>query len=300
MSKFSLDKFLEFARRSKLIEPERLDQVVSDWKREVTIAQLDDANECAAHLVDAGLLTPWQAHKLLEGRHRGFQLGKYKLLGHLGSGGMSSVYLAEHTLMHRLAAVKVLPQHRLSDASYVARFHLEGQSTAALDHPNIVRVYDLDSDGKIHYLVMEYIEGRDLEAVVAENGPMDPVTAADYVVQAAAGLDYAHQAGLVHRDVKPANLLVDRQGVVKILDMGLAKFAARGRPRRRWSTMSRCWAPPISWPRNRRSIPTRSTAGRTFIRWDVRCISCFRGIPPSLSATPCSGWRPTSTTRRRA
>ncbi len=225
MSKLSLDRFLEFAQRSKLIEPERLEQVVSEWKRQATIAQLDDAGECATHLVEAGLLTHWQAHKLLEGRHRGFQLGKYKLLGHLGSGGMSSVYLAEHTLMHRLAAVKVLPQHRLSDASYVARFHLEGQSTAALDHPNIVRVYDLDSDGKIHYLVMEYIEGRDLEAIVAENGPMDPVTAADYVAQAAVGLEHAHQTGLVHRDVKPANLLVDPQGVVKILDMGLAKFA---------------------------------------------------------------------------
>ncbi len=225
MSKLSLDKFLEFVGRSKLVEPERLETVVSDWKRGATIAQLDDASECAAHLVDAGLLTRWQAHKLLEGRHRGFLLGKYKLLDHLGSGGMSSVYLAEHTLMHRLAAIKVLPQHRVADATYVARFQLEGQSTAALDHPNIVRVYDLDHDGKIHYLVMEYIEGRDLEALVARGGPLDFVVAADFIAQAAAGLAYAHGVGLVHRDIKPANLLVDQQGVVKVLDMGLAKFA---------------------------------------------------------------------------
>ncbi|MEX2111560.1 MAG: serine/threonine-protein kinase, partial [Pirellulales bacterium] len=225
MSKLSLDKFLEFVGRSKLVEPARLDMVVSDWKRRATIAQLDDAGQCAEHLIEAGLLTRWQAHKLLEGRHRGFQLGKYKLLDHLGSGGMSSVYLAEHTLMRRLAAVKVLPQHRVSDASYVARFQLEGQSTAALDHPNIVRVYDLDHDGKIHYLVMEYIEGRDLEAIVARQGSLNYLAAADYIAQAAAGLEHAHRAGLVHRDVKPANLLVDRHGVVKILDMGLAKFA---------------------------------------------------------------------------
>jgi len=225
MSKLSLDRFLEFVGRSKLVEPERLEAVVSDWKRGATIAQLDDANECATHLVDAGLLTRWQAHKLLEGRHRGFLLGKYKLLDHLGSGGMSSVYLAEHTLMHRLAAIKVLPQHRVADATYLARFQLEGQSTAALDHPNIVRVYDLDHDGKIHYLVMEYIEGRDLEALVARGGPLDFVVAADFIAQAAAGLDYAHRVGLVHRDIKPANLLVDQQGVVKVLDMGLAKFA---------------------------------------------------------------------------
>ena len=231
MSKLSLDTFLALARRSQLVDDDRLAQVVNDWKRGATLVQLDDASYLADHLVDCGLMTHWQAHKLLDGRHRGFFLGKYRLLDHLGSGGMSSVYLAEHTLMQRLVAIKVLPQHRVRDASYVARFQLEGQCTAALDHPNIVRAYDLDSEGKIHYLVMEFVDGRDLQALVEHAGPLDFHSAADYIAQAAAGLDHAHAAGLVHRDIKPANLLLDRHGTIKILDMGLAKFgAAKGVP----------------------------------------------------------------------
>jgi serine/threonine protein kinase len=226
MGKLSLDKFLDFLERSNLLACDRIAQLAGDWKRGASLVELDDARYFADHLVETGVITDWQAKKLLEGRHRGFFLGKYKLLDHLGSGGMSSVYLAEHVLMQRLVAVKVLPQNRLSDSSYLARFHLEGQCAAALDHRNIVRAYDLDNEGKIHYLVMEYIEGHDLQAVVAHDGPLDFHAAADYIAQAAAGLEHAHQAGLVHRDIKPANLLVDRQGTVKILDMGLAKFTA--------------------------------------------------------------------------
>ncbi len=230
MSKLSLDKFVQLLERSALVDNDRLLQVVSDWKRQATLRQLDDALPCADHLVDVGLLTHWQSKKLLEGRHRGFFLGKYKLLDHLGSGGMSSVYLAEHVLMQRRVAIKVLPQNRVSDSSYLARFHLEAQAAAALDHRNIVRAYDLDNEGKIHYLVMEYVEGQDLHALVCQNGPLDYHTAANYIAQAASGLEHAHQCGLVHRDIKPANLLVDLKGTVKILDMGLAKFTAETRP----------------------------------------------------------------------
>jgi serine/threonine protein kinase len=230
MSKLSLDKFIELVDRSKLIAADRLAAVVADWKSQATLAQLDDAHDCAEHLVKIGVLTGWQCKKLIEGRHRGFFLGKYKLLDHLGSGGMSSVYLAEHVLMQRRAAIKVLPQNRVSDSSYLARFHLEGQAAAALDHQNIVRAYDLDNDGRIHYLVMEYIEGHDLHALVDERGPLDYHTAANYVAQAAKGLEHAHQCGLVHRDIKPANLLVDLKGTVKILDMGLAKFTVATQP----------------------------------------------------------------------
>ena len=224
MSNVSLDKFLALAARSGLVEPGRLTEVTDDWKNGPSLAQTDGAQSCAEHFVRSGVLTAWQAHKLLEGRHRGFFLGKYKLLDHLGSGGMSSVYLAEHTLMQRLVAIKVLPQHRVSDSSYLARFLHEGQCAAALDHPNIVRVYDLDNRGKIHYLVMEYIDGRDLQQVVANDGRLEAHLAADYTAQAAAGLEHAHAAGLVHRDIKPANLLLDHYGNVKILDMGLSKL----------------------------------------------------------------------------
>ncbi len=226
MSKLSLDKFLMLLERSKLVEPDQLTPVIADWKRQASLAELDDAQFCADHLVETGVLTEWQRRKLCEGRYRGFFLGKYKLLDHLGSGGMSSVYLAEHVLMQRRVAVKVLPQNRVADSSYLARFHFEAQAAAALDHRNIVRAYDLDNEGRIHYLVMEYVEGRDLHALVSQDGPLDYYTAANYIAQAATGLDHAHHAGMVHRDIKPANILVDLKGTVKILDMGLAKFTA--------------------------------------------------------------------------
>ncbi len=224
MSKPALDKFLALAERSRLVPTEALCAAVNQWKQRASASHHDDARSCADHLVDTGLLTRWQATKLLEGRHRGFFLGRYKLLDHLGSGGMSNVYLAEHTLMRRQVAVKVLPRHRVGDGSYLARFHQEGQCVAALDHPNIVRAYDLDSEADIHYLVMEYVDGQNLQAIVERFGPTDFYTAADYIAQAALGLHEAHEAGIVHRDVKPANLLVDTHGVVKILDMGLAKY----------------------------------------------------------------------------
>jgi serine/threonine-protein kinase len=230
MSKLAVDRFLALVERSGLIPEDRLKTLVEQWKRQATAAQLDDAEDCGAFLVGSGVITAWQCHKLLDGRHRGFMLGNYKLLDHLGSGGMSNVYLAEHVLMQRRVAIKVLPEHRVADASYLARFHFEGQAVAALDHPNIVRAYDLGNEGRIHYLVMEYVEGNDLEALVERIGPLPYATAARYIAQAATGLEHAHAAGLVHRDIKPANLLVDRGGVVKVLDMGLAKFQAEVRP----------------------------------------------------------------------
>jgi serine/threonine-protein kinase len=106
------------------------------------------------------------------------------------------------------------------------RFAREGRAVAALDHPNVVRLYDVGQDGGTHYLVMEYVEGRSLEAVLRQDGRLPLHQAVDYVMQVAAGLQHAHERGIVHRDVKPANLLVDTTGTVKILDMGLARFHA--------------------------------------------------------------------------
>ncbi len=224
MSKPKVDTFLDLVRRSGLVEKDQLDGVLLALKEQAGGGPITDAEQVAEKLIDAGLLTAWQCEKMMEGRHKGFFLGKYKLLDHLGTGGMSSVYLAEHVLMQRRVAIKVLPKNRVEDSSYLARFHREAQAAAALDHRNIVRAYDVDNDGSIHYLVMEYIEGRDLQAIVRRDGPMDYSDAAEYVRQAAEGLAHAHQAGLIHRDVKPANLLVDQKNVVKVLDLGLARF----------------------------------------------------------------------------
>ncbi len=227
MAKRTAEEFLDLLRRSGLVEKGQLNAVLGDLQTEAGEEGVADPDCVANRLVGYGLITRWQADKLMEGRHKGFFLGKYKLIDHLGSGGMSAVYLAEHVLMQRRVAIKVLPKNRVADTSYLARFHREAQAAATLDHRNIVRAYDVDHDerGRVHYLVMEYIEGRDLQHVVQQDGPLNYVTAAEYVRQAAEGLAHAHQAGLVHRDVKPANLLVDQKNVVKVLDLGLARFA---------------------------------------------------------------------------
>jgi eukaryotic-like serine/threonine-protein kinase len=229
MAKPTVDAFLDLVRRSGLIEKDRLADLLLDLEREADGQPPADTDAIVTRLIQAKLITRWQANRLLEGRYKGFFLGKYKLLDHLGTGGMSKVYLGEHVLMQRRVAIKVLPKDRVQDSSYLARFHREAQAAAALDHRNIVRAYDVDNLGDLHYMVMEYVEGRDLLQIVKQDGPLSYVATADYIRQAAEGLSHAHQSGLIHRDVKPANLLVDRKNVVKILDLGLARFTAEDR-----------------------------------------------------------------------
>lgn len=224
MASLNVDNFLDLVRRSRLVEQDVVDRTFARICEQDPERSQSDTRFVAQELVNAGVLTRWQSEKLLEGRHKGFFLKKYKLLSHLGSGGMSRVYLAEHVLMHRRVAIKVLPKERVRDTSYLARFHREARAAAALDHLNIVRAYDVDNEDDIHFFVMEYIDGEDFQAIVRQRGPLEYSLAADYIRQAANGLAHAHSAGLVHRDIKPANLLVDRNNVVKLLDLGLARF----------------------------------------------------------------------------
>src|SRR5262249_42325746 len=168
-----------------------------------------DSGIVASTFTKAGLLTEWQTEKLLQGRHKGFYLGKYKLLNHIGTGGMGAVYLAEHQVMRHRVAIKLLPNHLAAHASYLERFYQEARASAGLAHPNIIRAFDVDQQENIHYLVMEYVEGSDVQAIVSRTGPLDYETAVSYARQAAEGLAYAHRMGLIHRDIKPANMLVD-------------------------------------------------------------------------------------------
>jgi serine/threonine-protein kinase len=227
MAKVNTHRFVELARKSTLVDEEALEQAVADLRRD-NDGDLPESPQALGNLlVERELLTPWQMEMLCEGKHKGFLLGKFKLLSQLGQGGMSSVYLAENTMIGKLRAIKVLPRRRVADESYLKSFYLEAKAAAALDHPNIVRVYDVGNLGNTHYMVMEYVKGVDLQTLVEKHGPPKFETTADYIAQAATGLAHAHEKGLIHRDIKPANLLVDEQGVVKILDLGLAMFSQR-------------------------------------------------------------------------
>lgn len=224
--KLTAASFLAGVKQSGLIEPDRVDSLLAEFQRD----GIDCTDSCAiaTALVDRKALTEWQSDKLLQGRHKGFLLGRYRLLSLLGAGEMSAVYMAEHVLMERRCAIKVLPANKVQDTSYLGRFHREARAVASMNHPNIVRAYDVDkqteSGTDIHFLVMEYVEGRNIEQIVKEQGPLDYVSAVDYIRQAADGLGHAHHSGMVHRDVKPGNLLIDSSGVVKLLDLGLARF----------------------------------------------------------------------------
>lgn len=225
MAELTANKLLELIKRSGLIEEDRLEAFLEKERAKSDGALPENQKKLADLFIHAGLLTEWQAEKLLAGKHKGFRLGKYKLLGQIGKGGMSSVYLAEHTMMRRRVAIKVLPTSRVKDASYLERFQLEARAVARLDDPNIVRAFDIDNEGNVHYIVMEYVEGKDLHQVVGDRGPLPYETSADYIAQAANGLQHAHEMGLIHRDIKPANCLLDKHNTIKLLDMGLAKLA---------------------------------------------------------------------------
>jgi serine/threonine protein kinase len=215
-------EFLDLVRKSGVLDEKRLAAHVDKLRAAGTLP--DEPGKLAGVLVRDGLLTHFQAEQFMLGKWRRFTIGKYKVLERLGSGGMGSVYLCEHKLMRRRVAVKVLPTAKASDPSALERFYREARAVAALDHPNIVHAYDIDQDENLHFLVMEYVDGASLQEMVKRAGPLDPVRAAHYIRQAALGLDHAHAAGLVHRDIKPGNVLVDRGGTVKVLDMGLARF----------------------------------------------------------------------------
>ncbi len=213
--------FLDMGYRSGLLEP----AAVGELQTQLNGHAPSTPGDLAAALVAQGLLTQYQADKLLAGRWRGFVIaGKYLVLKKLGEGGMGAVYLCEHIHMGRRVALKVLPCDQAADPLCLARFKREARAAARLDHPNIVRAHDIDCEDKLHFLVLEYVDGYNLHEFVRRNGLLSPVRAAHYIYQAALGLQHAHEAGLVHRDIKPGNLLLDRQGTVKILDMGLARF----------------------------------------------------------------------------
>jgi serine/threonine protein kinase len=219
----TIDEFLDLVRKSGVVEEKRLSAHLDTLRGSGQVPS--EPVKLATQFVRDGVLTHFQAEQFLQGKWRRFTIGKYKVLERLGAGGMGSVYLCEHMLMRRRVAVKVLPAAKAEDSSSLERFYREARAVAALDHPNIVRAYDIDQDENLHFLVMEHVDGSSLQEIIKRTGGMDVLRAAHYIRQAALGLQHAHEAAaLVHRDIKPGNILVDRNGIVKILDMGLARF----------------------------------------------------------------------------
>jgi serine/threonine protein kinase len=220
----TVDEFLDVARKSQQIDMARLDAYLRQRGRGIPA----NPRKLAALLVRGGLMTVFQAQQFLLGKYKGFVLGGYRVVERLGTGGTGTVYLGEHQVLCRRAALKVLPTPFADDPIILERFRREAQAAAALDHPNVVHVYDFRQESALHFIVMEYIEGPDLQQVITRRGPLPIGRACEYIRQAAVGLQHAHDTGLVHRDVKPANLLVDSSGTVKVLDLGLALYQPGG------------------------------------------------------------------------
>ncbi len=211
------DDFLAVVEKSGLLQEKELDTY-----RFRSAADPSPPDRVANWLVMDGRLTSFQVGLLLAGKSRPFFVGPYKVLSRIGNGSMGVVYLCEHRDMRRRVAVKILQGRRARDEVALERFLREARAAAALNHPNVVHALDVGCADGLHYLVMEYIDGQSLKELILAEGPLPPLKAADYLRQAAMGVQHAHEAGLIHRDIKPSNLMIDRSGVVKVLDLGLA------------------------------------------------------------------------------
>ncbi|MFV1967689.1 MAG: protein kinase [Pirellulaceae bacterium] len=210
-------EFLSLVEKSGLLVDEQIAKAREVGKRN------QDPTAVARELLKNGWLTKWQAAQLLAGFFR-LRIGNYRLCDQIGKGEMGRVYLAEHAKLGKQVAVKALSPRHTAKPDSVKRFLREAQAASALEHENIVHVQDVSSEGDRHFIVMEYVQGKDLQQRVKDEGPLAFRDVAHIVRQAAEGLSYAHKQGIVHADLKPANLLVDDQGAVKILDMGVGQL----------------------------------------------------------------------------
>lgn len=180
----------------------------------------------ARSLVGANQLTDFQAEAILKRKFDLMRMGNYEVMSRLGSGGMGTVFKARHRRMNRVVAIKVLSSDVAASEAFTQRFQREIETVAKLSHPNIVMAFDADDSPAGHYLVMEFVNGRDLASEVYRGGPLSVADAVDCTLQAARGLAYAHGMNIVHRDVKPANILRREDGVVKVADLGLARLCS--------------------------------------------------------------------------
>ncbi len=177
-------------------------------------------------LVERGLVTRKQIERLLpeiEEQRATRQIPGYQMLERLGAGAMATVYKARQLSLDRMVAIKVLPRKHTNNKQFVERFYAEGRAAAKLNHPNIVGALDVGQHGETHYFVMEYVEGNSVFEELQANGRYEESRALEIAIQTAKALEHAHKAGFIHRDVKPKNIMITRNGTAKLADMGLAR-----------------------------------------------------------------------------
>jgi molecular chaperone DnaK len=213
----AVTKFIQRIVRTRLVSRDELRELVRGQRPK-------SPEQVARLLIRLGKLTEFQAERLLSAEWRSLILGDIVLQEKIGKGGMGEVFRAEHRRMKRPVAVKILPPAASKSPILLRRFQREVEAAARLIHPHIVTAYDAGERRGVHFLVMEFVEGCDLGTLVEKYGVMPLEMAVSCILQTARGLDFAHRCGIVHRDIKPGNLLLDRSRTVKILDMGLALF----------------------------------------------------------------------------
>jgi serine/threonine-protein kinase len=215
----STGDFLSVLERSGVLSGSGLQRICGHL-----VGEPGDATTLAERLVQEGSLTEFQAKRLLVGKSNGLVFGRYILLDRLGIGAMGRVFKARHRLMDRLVALKIVLPVCANSKHARSRFFREIKIVGLLDHPNVVRAFDADQHEDSPYIVMEYLEGEDLERNLRRRGILPPGDVIGYIAQAARGLAHSHEKGVVHRDVKPTNLFLTSAGVVKVLDLGLGAF----------------------------------------------------------------------------
>jgi serine/threonine protein kinase len=234
MSIDSVENLLAVLERVQLLSPEQAEEVARELG-----PHYDDPYDLAEYLIEIDWLTDYQVEMLFADQWDELAIGPYQVLARLGQGGVSEVFKAWDTQLGRVVALKVLRQHLVVHSDAIRQFQRELQAVTRLSHPNIIKTYDANQVGTLHYFAMEYVEGMDLDKFVRRHGPLTVEQACDYVRQVAQGLQHAHQLGLVHRDIKPANLFLINPPIpgaesaptrcrppdpmIKIIDWGLAR-----------------------------------------------------------------------------
>ncbi len=214
----TLEQFTQLLNDSGLLSAEDMNDVRAG------LPQFETVEALAENLYRRNKLTKYQLTRVIQGKAKSLHLGNYTVLDKIGQGGMGLVVKARHRVMQRIVAIKILSASTVKSPDAVKRFHREVEAAARLNHPHIVAAFDADQSNGTHFLVMEYVDGYDLSALIRMQGTLSVRRAIEFMLQAGRGLEFIHAHGVVHRDIKPSNLLIDRAGVVRILDLGLARL----------------------------------------------------------------------------